>query len=98
MALGAMANDPSVKVKIVPVGLSYFHPHRFRSRAVVEFGSAMEVPEQLVEMFKQGGNSKREAVSKLLDLVYDGLKTVTIRAPDYDTLMVSYFCCYLKLG
>jgi len=88
MALGAMANDPSVKVKIVPVGLSYFHPHRFRSRAVVEFGAAMDVPEQFVEMFKEGGNSKREAVSKLLDLIYDGLKTVTIRAPDYDTLML----------
>ncbi|KAI6143231.1 hypothetical protein BKA82DRAFT_4184090 [Pisolithus tinctorius] len=81
MALGAMANDPSMKVKIVPVGLYYFHAHRFRSRAVVEFGSALD-------MFKQGGSSKREAVSKLLDLTYDGLKTVTVRAPDYDTLML----------
>ncbi|KAI6167051.1 glycerol-3-phosphate O-acyltransferase [Pisolithus thermaeus] len=88
MALGAMANDPSVKVKIVPVGLYYFHAHRFRSRAVVEFGSALDVPEEFVEMFKQGGSSKREAVAKLLDLIYDGLKTVTIRAPDYDTLML----------
>lgn len=88
MALGAMANDPSVKVKIVPVGLSYFHAHRFRSRAVVEFGSALDVPPELIEMFKQGGPQKREAVSKFLDLIYDALKTVTIRAPDYDTLMV----------
>ncbi|OCH95524.1 glycerol-3-phosphate O-acyltransferase [Obba rivulosa] len=88
MALGAMANDPNVKVKIVPVGLSYFHPHRFRSRAVVEFGTAMDVPQDLVEMFKQGGQQKREAVSKLLEFIYDGLKTVTIRAPDYDTLML----------
>lgn len=90
MALGAMANDSNVKVKIVPVGLSYFHPHRFRSRAVVEFGAAMDVPEELVSMFKEGGPSKRAAVGKLLDLIYDGLKTVTVRAPDYDTLMVSY--------
>ncbi|KAI5993269.1 glycerol-3-phosphate O-acyltransferase [Pisolithus albus] len=88
MALGAMANDPSVNVKIVPVGLYYFHAHRFRSRAVVEFGSGLDVPEGLVEMFKQGGSSKREAVSKLLDLIYDGLKTVTVRAPDYETLML----------
>ncbi|KAI0082693.1 glycerol-3-phosphate O-acyltransferase [Panus rudis PR-1116 ss-1] len=88
MALGAMANHPEVKVKIVPVGLSYFHAHRFRSRAVVEFGSAMDVPQDLVEMFKQGGAQKRDAVAKLLDLIYDGLKTVTIRAPDYETLMV----------
>jgi len=88
MALGAMASDSTVKVKIVPVGLSYFHPHRFRSRAVVEFGHPLDVPEELVELFKQGGSSKREASGKLLEIIYDGLKTVTIRAPDYETLMV----------
>ncbi|KAJ4490780.1 glycerol-3-phosphate O-acyltransferase [Lentinula aciculospora] len=87
MALGAMANDPACQLKIVPVGLSYFHPHKFRSRAVVEFGSAMDVPLELVEMFKQGGSQKREAVSKLLHHIYNALKTVTVRAPDYDTLM-----------
>lgn len=89
MALGAMADDPNVKVKIVPVGLSYFHPHKFRSRAVVEFGSALDVPPELVEMFKEGGTKKRDAVSKFLEIIYNSLKTVTIRAPDYDTLMVS---------
>jgi 1-acyl-sn-glycerol-3-phosphate acyltransferase len=88
MALGAMANNPNVKVKLVPVGLSYFHAHRFRSRAVIEFGPALDVPEEFVEKFKRGGSEKREAVSEFLDLVYEALKTVTIRAPDYDTLMV----------
>lgn len=90
MALGAMASDPNVKVKIVPVGLSYFHPHKFRSRAVVEFGSALDVPPELVQMFKEGGAKKREAVSQFLDIIYKSLKTVTIRAPDYDTLMVRF--------
>jgi glycerol-3-phosphate O-acyltransferase/dihydroxyacetone phosphate acyltransferase len=89
MALGAMANNPNVRVKIVPVGLSYFHAHRFRSRAVVEFGRAMDVPTEYVDMFKKGGTQKRDAVAKFLDLIYDALKTVTIRAPDYDTLMAS---------
>ncbi|KAF7304861.1 Glycerol-3-phosphate o-acyltransferase [Mycena kentingensis (nom. inval.)] len=88
MALGAMASDPNLRVKIVPVGLSYFHAHRFRSRAVVEFGKAIDVPAEYVGMFRQGGMQKREAVSKFLDLVFDTLKTVTIRAPDYDTLML----------
>ncbi|KAJ7155997.1 glycerol-3-phosphate O-acyltransferase [Mycena crocata] len=87
MALGAMANE-NVRVKIVPVGLAYFHAHRFRSRAVVEFGRAIDVPSELVELFKQGGEQKREAVAKFLDLIYDALKTVTVRAPDYDTLML----------
>ncbi|KAJ7063279.1 glycerol-3-phosphate O-acyltransferase [Mycena amicta] len=88
MALGAMANDPNLRVKIVPCGLAYFHAHRFRSRAVVEFGRAIDVPAEYVEMFKLGGAQKREAVSKFLDLIFDALKTVTVRAPDYDTLML----------
>ena len=88
MALGAMTANPDLKVKIVPVGLSYFHPDRFRSRAVIEFGTAMDIPPELVELFKEGGPSKRIACGKLLDLIYDGLKTVTLRAPDYETLMV----------
>jgi glycerol-3-phosphate O-acyltransferase/dihydroxyacetone phosphate acyltransferase len=88
MALGAMASDPNCKVKIVPVGLSYFHAHKFRSRAVVEFGTAMDVPADLVAMFKEGGDQKRIATQKLLDTIYEALKTVTLRAPDYETLMV----------
>ncbi|KAI0831214.1 glycerol-3-phosphate O-acyltransferase [Trametes gibbosa] len=88
MALGAMANNPDLRVKIVPVGLSYFHAHRFRSRAVIEFGSPLDVPPEFVEMFKQGGEKKREAVGKFLNVIYDALKTVTLRAPDYDTLML----------
>ena len=89
MALGAMSNNPGLRVRIVPVGLSYFHAHRFRSRAVVEFGSALDVPSELVEQFKEGGESRRQASSKFLDVIYDALKTVTIRAPNYETLMVS---------
>ncbi|KNE68579.1 hypothetical protein AMAG_12748 [Allomyces macrogynus ATCC 38327] len=39
MALGAMAAFPGLDVKLVPVGLNYFHADRFRSRAVVEYGA-----------------------------------------------------------
>ncbi|KAF8582673.1 glycerol-3-phosphate O-acyltransferase [Ramaria rubella] len=88
MALGAMEHVPGLQVRIVPVGLSYFHPHRFRSRAVVEFGPALDIPRELLDQFSQGGNEKRKASGKLLDMIYDALKTVTIRAPDYETLMV----------
>lgn len=61
----------------------------------MEFGSAMDVPPEFVEMFKQGGQQKREAVAKFLDLIYNSLKTVTVRAPDYDTLMVR--CVRVKI-
>jgi glycerol-3-phosphate O-acyltransferase/dihydroxyacetone phosphate acyltransferase len=88
MALGAMAANPSLDLKIVCCGLNYFHAHRFRSRAVVEFGDPLSVPPELVEQYKRGGSDKREACGKLLDTIYEALRVVTLNAPDYETLMV----------
>lgn len=88
MALGAMSSNPEITVRIVPVGLSYFHPHRFRSRAVVEFGTPIQIPRQLVRDFEKGDEHKKAAIGKVMELVYDGLKSVTVQAPDYDTLQV----------
>jgi glycerol-3-phosphate O-acyltransferase/dihydroxyacetone phosphate acyltransferase len=88
MALGAMAAHPGLDVKLVPVGLSYFHPHKFRSRAVVEFGPPISVDKELVEDFKLGGAKKRDACGKLLEQVHDGLRAVTLRAPDWETMQV----------
>ncbi|KAF2220462.1 hypothetical protein BDZ85DRAFT_241111 [Elsinoe ampelina] len=86
MALGALAENPDCGVKIVPCGMNYFHAHKFRSRAVVEFGTPVEVPPELVEKYKNG--QKREAVGELLETVYNALVSVTVVAPDYDTLML----------
>ncbi|CDS03794.1 hypothetical protein LRAMOSA06749 [Lichtheimia ramosa] len=88
MALGAMAEHPDINVKIVPVGLNYFHPHRFRSRAVISYGAPITVERDWVEKYKQGGPAKREAIAALLDAGYEGLKGVTLNAPSYDTLMI----------
>jgi len=86
MALGALAEDPDCGVTIVPVGMNYFHAHKFRSRAVIEFGSPIEIEPELVEQYKNG--SKRDAVGKVLATVHEGLSAVTVQAPDYDTLML----------
>jgi glycerol-3-phosphate O-acyltransferase/dihydroxyacetone phosphate acyltransferase len=86
MALGALAANPDCDLKIVPAGLNYFHAHKFRSRAVVEFGNPIEVPKELVDMYRAG--EKREAVRALLEIIYNGLLAVTVTSPDYDTLMV----------
>ncbi|WVQ82544.1 hypothetical protein IAT38_004673 [Cryptococcus sp. DSM 104549] len=88
MALGAIAQYPDLDVKLVPVGLSYFHAHKFRSRAVIEFGPPISVDKELVELYKQGGAKKREACGKLLEQVHDGLRAVTLRAPDWETMQV----------
>lgn len=87
MALGAMAKYPGLDVKIVPCGLNYFHAHRFRSRAVIEFGNPITVSPDLVEKFKQGGQQKREACSSLLDTIFYALKAVTVNVPNDQTLM-----------
>ncbi|CDO93309.1 unnamed protein product [Kluyveromyces dobzhanskii CBS 2104] len=87
MALGCMDVHPNVNVKIVPCGMNYFHPHKFRSRAVVEFGHPIEITPKLVEKYRDPATN-REAVKELLDTVSEGLKAVTVTCPDYDTLMV----------
>lgn len=86
MALGALAESPNCGLKIVPVGMNYFHAHKFRSRAVVEFGAPIEIPPHLVELYRN--NQRREAIGQVLDTVYQALNSVTVSAPDYDTLMM----------
>lgn len=87
MALGCMSKNPDVNVKIVPCGMNYFHPHKFRSRAVVEFGNPIEISPELVQKYQQS-ETNRDAVRELLDTISDGLKAVTVTCPDYETLMV----------
>ncbi|KAB8254195.1 hypothetical protein BDV32DRAFT_132843 [Aspergillus pseudonomiae] len=86
MALGTLADNPDCGLKIVPCGMNYFHAHKFRSRAVIEFGNPIEIPREIVEQFKRG--EKREAVGAVLDTIYQGLVAVTVTSPDYETLMV----------
>lgn len=86
MALGALAANPNCGVKIIPCGMNYFHPHKFRSRAVIEFGPAIEIHPELVEAYKRG--DRRNAVGSLLETVYQSLVSVTQTSPDYDTLML----------
>ncbi|PLN85226.1 putative glycerol-3-phosphate acyltransferase Sct1 [Aspergillus taichungensis] len=85
MALGTLADNPDCGLKIVPCGMNYFHAHKFRSRAVIEFGTPFEVPKELVDLYRKG--ERREAVGPLLDLIYQALGAVTVTSPDYDTLM-----------
>lgn len=88
MSLGAMAANPDLDVKIIPCGLNYFHPDRFRSRAVVDYGKPITIAREMVEQFKKGGTHKREAATKLMKIISEALKNVTLTAPDYETLKV----------
>ncbi|KAG7664757.1 SCT1 [[Candida] subhashii] len=87
MALGAMEHNPDCNVKIVPCGMNYFNAHKFRSRAVVEFGDPIEISKDLLKKYKNP-ETNRESVKELLDIITTGLKAVTVTCQDYETLML----------
>ncbi|KAI9262679.1 hypothetical protein BY458DRAFT_515082 [Sporodiniella umbellata] len=88
MALGAAAENPTLDIKIVPVGMNYFHPDKFRSRAVVSFGQPIPITPEQVECYKRGGQEKQSAIAQLLTQSDEAFKAITFNAPDYDTLML----------
>eukprot|EP00461_Guttulinopsis_vulgaris_P007315 UN07363 len=75
-------------VAIVPVGVNYFHGHRFRSRVYVEYGDPTPVPIDLIFKYRLGGKEKIDAVNALLDIIKDQVKSVTIQSPNYRQLQV----------
>ncbi|EPX71056.1 glycerol-3-phosphate O-acyltransferase [Schizosaccharomyces octosporus yFS286] len=90
MALETLSQNPDCGLQIVSCGMNYFHPHRFRSRAVLEFGSPLSIPEKDVQLYKDG--KRREAIQNVLDMIYGSLLSVTVQTPDYETLMVIQAC------
>lgn len=88
MYLGTKERFPDCNVSIVPCGMNYFHAHKFRSRAVIEFGPPVEIPDELVEKYKKGGADKRDAIGGTLDMTLAALHQVTVVTPTYETLMV----------
>lgn len=89
MALGSIAAitqddmDPDAEISIVPTGLYYFHPNKFRSRAVLEFGKPVVVRK------KDGENYVKDpkgSVDSLLNTIKLSLHSVIIQAPDRETL------------
>ncbi|KAK2765222.1 hypothetical protein FQN54_008921 [Arachnomyces sp. PD_36] len=88
MALGALSRDPDCGLSIVPCGMNYFHAHKFRSRAVIEFGEPIKVHPDQVDAYNAGGNDRRNAVGSLLETIYEGLATVTQISPDQETLLM----------
>ncbi|KAF2642508.1 hypothetical protein P280DRAFT_266723 [Massarina eburnea CBS 473.64] len=87
MALGAVAKKEDLNLKIIPVGMNYFHAHKFRSRAVIEFGNPIDVAPEMAKRF-QSPAEKRNAIGELLETIREGLMSVTVTTPDYDTLML----------
>jgi glycerol-3-phosphate O-acyltransferase/dihydroxyacetone phosphate acyltransferase len=77
-----------LRVPIIPVGLSYFHAHRWRGRAVVEYGKPVYVDPSTLQQFRQGGAARHQVCQAFLSQVEDAMRSVLVQSPDYETLQL----------
>jgi glycerol-3-phosphate O-acyltransferase/dihydroxyacetone phosphate acyltransferase len=87
IAYSALEKD-GISVPIVPVGLNYFQAHRWRGRAVVEYGRPIYVDPSTLRAYQAGGQEKRTVCNELLDRIQDSMKSVIVSTPDYETLQL----------
>ncbi|KAF9196080.1 hypothetical protein BGZ49_002914 [Haplosporangium sp. Z 27] len=86
MVLGYLAQHPSKTLRIVPCGLNFFNRHRFRSRFYADYAHPITVPDNLVQLYREGGDSKKKACTELLQIIHSAVEGLTLNAPNYDEL------------
>lgn len=79
----AVADRGKRYAKVVPCGLNYIHRHRFRSQVMLEFGEPIVVDEAWAERYRR---EPEIAVRELTEVLSESLKSVTLNAPDWNTL------------
>jgi 1-acyl-sn-glycerol-3-phosphate acyltransferase len=83
IAIGAVEAHPGLPLKVIPCGLTYIHPKRFRSRVLVQYGAAIEMTEERAQaLLKDPSNGMRELTVE----IDRSLRELTINADDWDTL------------
>jgi 1-acyl-sn-glycerol-3-phosphate acyltransferase len=85
LALQTSREHPGLGLKIIPVGLTYMHRKRFRSRVLVQFGAPVVVGDCEVE---EGSDAERDAARAMTDELELRLRGLTINASDWTTLRV----------
>ena len=89
IAYSALERD-DLNIPIVPVGLNYFRAHRFRGRAIVEYGRPTYIDPTSLEGFKNGGAERRVVCNELLERIEDSMRSVLVTTPDYKSLQMIY--------
>lgn len=84
IGLQLVDESPETPLVIVPVGLTYIRRKRMRSRVLVQFGDAIDVRAWL-EAYRE---DPRAAARDLTGAIEQGLKALTINAPDWETVRV----------
>jgi glycerol-3-phosphate O-acyltransferase / dihydroxyacetone phosphate acyltransferase len=85
IAYSALEKD-GIVVPVVPVGLNYFRAHRWRGRAVVEYGKPITIDPNTLDDFKSGGMKRHHVCNEFLEKIEDSMRSVIVSAPDYETL------------
>lgn len=85
IALETAQKHPGSGVQVVCCGLQYAHRRRFRSRVLVQYGQAIDIDAAWVERYQQ---DPREAAAALTEAIEQGLRALTVNAPDWETLRV----------
>ena len=85
IALEAMANYGIKGIKLISCGFSYYNRDEFRSDLVLEFGIPFEIPETLVNTFKE---NKKHAIDLVLKIVETQMKSVILTTPTYKEYML----------
>ncbi len=85
IAFDAATKHPDIRIRVVPSGLTYIHPKRFASRVLLQFGAPIEVDAPWLARFEK---EPREAVQALTQTIETALRSLTVNAADWDTLVV----------
>ncbi len=84
IALGTV-DKHDVPVKMVPCGLHYVHPKRFRSSVLVQFGEPITVGADRMEQFAE---DDRAASTELTDELTTRMRGLTVNAEDWESVRV----------
>ncbi len=83
LAIGTKANHAEVPVYIVPCGLHYSSPNRFRTSVLVRFGVPMEITDERVGEWR---GAERETVRIQTDELEAEIRSLTVTADDWETI------------
>lgn len=80
IALGAEAEHGPLGLRIVPLGLTFERKHLFRSRALLQVGTPIDV----AELVTAGGAEDRDTVLRLTAAIDAGLREVTLNHASWE--------------
>ena len=94
IALEIAANsNSSVRIPIIPTGLSYSSPSglQFRGKVLVDFGRPVHITDRTLALYKAGDKeAKYKICQQITDRIETAIRDVTIKTPQWNHLLILY--------